>query len=129
MFLTDDVDPGAELVATVEMPAPARPGRYDLVIDLVQESVTWFGDHGSAPSVHPVDVVGDPPKRSFVKIVRRIGGKVLGRRPHVMVMDGIPRPDVEALLRRSGAEVLLVQQDRAAPEWESYTYWVTKPAG
>jgi hypothetical protein len=39
-----------------EVAAPARPGRYRLVFDLVNEGVAWFSDRGAPPCAIPVRV-------------------------------------------------------------------------
>jgi len=39
-----------------EVAAPARPGRYRLVFDLVNEGVAWFSDRGASPCSIPVRV-------------------------------------------------------------------------
>jgi SAM-dependent methyltransferase len=39
--------PGAEVELSVQVRAPAEPGRYVLALDLVQESRTWFSGAGS----------------------------------------------------------------------------------
>jgi hypothetical protein len=44
--LPSDLAPGATTTVTAEVSAPARPGRYLLRWDLVQEQVTWFSDRG-----------------------------------------------------------------------------------
>lgn len=39
--------PGDEIEASLQVKAPAEPGRYILALDLVQESRTWFSQAGS----------------------------------------------------------------------------------
>lgn len=42
--LPEDVAGGASATAVMSVEAPAAPGEYELVLDLVREGVTWFGD-------------------------------------------------------------------------------------
>ena len=56
--LTWNVHPGQEAAFTLVTQAPAGPGDYDLRLDLVSESVTYFDDvAGGALTVIPVRVV------------------------------------------------------------------------
>jgi SAM-dependent methyltransferase len=121
-FLPHDLAPGEHLAATMQLSAPMVPGEYQLVVDVVQEAVTWFAEQASKPVVHDVDVFGSPPPRPTARRNARSR-----RQEPTMLMSGIPRPAVERQLQAHGAKLLLVQADHAAPEWESFTYWVTKP--
>lgn len=52
-----NVSPGQEASFTILASSPNEPGRYDLVLDLVSEGVTWFDDvGGGARTVVPVSV-------------------------------------------------------------------------
>lgn len=48
--------PGATSEFLVNLRAPAAPGDYDVVFELVQESVAWFDAKGGAKLVVPVRV-------------------------------------------------------------------------
>ncbi len=136
-FLPHDLAPGEAFVAELEMRAPEEPGTYSLVVDVVQEAVTWFGDRGSPTWSGEVDVdaattapaVAAPAETgaSRTSLLRKISRVAQGgdQAPQ-MIMSGIPRPQVETLLRERGMEVLFVAADEAAPEWESFTYWATR---
>ncbi len=41
------VAPGDSVEVQVDLPAPAAPGRYRVVLDLVDEGIAWFGSWGS----------------------------------------------------------------------------------
>jgi hypothetical protein len=46
-WLPHTIDGGASADVTIEIPAPAEPGRYQLKFDLVSEGVDWFEACGS----------------------------------------------------------------------------------
>jgi SAM-dependent methyltransferase len=48
--------PGEQCEMSLEIPAPAAAGFYQLKFDLVREGVTWFELAGSPPLVHPIEV-------------------------------------------------------------------------
>ncbi len=47
--LPREIRPGERVVMTAELAAPARPGSYRMVLDLVLEDVTWFASRVGAP--------------------------------------------------------------------------------
>ena len=51
------VAPGERAEVTLRVQAPAEPGRYQLVLDVVQEGVRWFADAGSVPLIVAATVV------------------------------------------------------------------------
>lgn len=52
--LVEDVPPGASTIVPVRIDVPARPGEYELQLDLVHEGVRWFDC-----AIRPWLVVGD----------------------------------------------------------------------
>jgi len=55
-----NVNPGQTAAFTIHAQAPAIAGQYQVVVDLLSESVTWFEDvHGGARTVVPLHVVGE----------------------------------------------------------------------
>lgn len=50
------IDPGDAVALRVALKAPAVPGRYLLVYDLVYERVSWFGERGGATASVPISV-------------------------------------------------------------------------
>jgi hypothetical protein len=129
------VAPGATIDLTLHVPVPARPGPHVLELDLVHEGITWFADRGSPTLRTPVEIVGEAPTR---RVARRLGF----RRPTpdaasepdtaddgpVMEMHPVPREEVLELVGSLGGTVLDVEPNTKAPPWESYTYYVAKPA-
>jgi 4-amino-4-deoxy-L-arabinose transferase-like glycosyltransferase len=56
-LLPGAVRPGESVRVTAEVRTPSDPGRYQLVLTLVQEGVTWFDAAGGGAAVVPVTVV------------------------------------------------------------------------
>jgi hypothetical protein len=56
-----DLEPGAFLALEHTVVAPAEPGRYDLVLDLVYEDVAWFSERDPALARHLAIEVTPPP--------------------------------------------------------------------
>ena len=62
--------PGESTRVAVEVEAPSRPGSYVLEMDLVQEGVGWFGEHGSPVAQAAVRVEGHA-RHSLTKPIRK----------------------------------------------------------
>ena len=56
--LTVELAPGASTTLTLRVPAPARPGRWTLELDLVDEGVAWFSSRGSSTARLDIAVGG-----------------------------------------------------------------------
>jgi SAM-dependent methyltransferase len=56
--LPKDVDQHETISMTIETPPITVPGTYEVVLDLVIEGVTWFGDRGSSTASAVIDVRG-----------------------------------------------------------------------
>lgn len=54
--LRSPLGPGGTATLTVEVTAPPEPGTYRLQLDLVEELVVWFENHGAARLLVPVTV-------------------------------------------------------------------------
>jgi hypothetical protein len=54
-----DMEPGDTAGVLLEVTAPTTPGRYLLEIDLFQEGVGWFADHGSESVRVEVQITAD----------------------------------------------------------------------
>jgi SAM-dependent methyltransferase len=122
-YLPKDVAPGEQVEISFGIPARLPPGDYMIEIDLVQEHVAWFADHGSRALRIPVRIT---------KALRQVSDS--GANPAVassdfqpiMEMHGIEQSDVVSLLERCGARVLRIEEDCHAPGWESFRYYATR---
>jgi len=54
--LPGDLAPGAEIQLELRIRAPEKTGMYTLMLDLVQEQVSWFYEKGSTPAEVSVTV-------------------------------------------------------------------------
>jgi len=127
--LPDDLPPGASASIPLQVRAPARPGRYRLQVDMVEEAVTWFAERGSTPAEVEVRVQGRRQswRSAMARLLHRDGGGDSGMLP-VMELHGVPRDEVVAIAIESGAEVVDVTEDPCAgPGWASYRYILRKP--
>lgn len=52
---------GGRVHLPVDGRAPAHPGRYRLLVDVVEEGVTWFAERGSAPVTIELEVAAGAP--------------------------------------------------------------------
>jgi hypothetical protein len=115
----ETLEPGEATQLTLEMQAPADPGAYLLELDLVLEGVAWFADRGSPTTTIEVQVVPRTRAREVDE------PQILP----VMEIHGIPRAEVEALLRADGLEIVAVNETDKAAGWRDYWYVATMPAG
>jgi SAM-dependent methyltransferase len=133
------VAPGDSIEVALTITAPGEAGHYLLEIDLVQEKICWFAQKGSPTLRLPVVVTssspgfGKPPsagldvaaspaasRASRLGLVRRWLRPE--RRPSFS-MYTVARPEVEAVIRASGGELIEAIDDNAAGSgWRSYTY-------
>jgi SAM-dependent methyltransferase len=115
--LERDLDPGEGAEIGINPTAPSQPGKYILEFDMVQEHVRWFAEMGS------------PPARTRVVVDATLPPGDVHGLPAVIEMHGIPRPQVETLIRARGGELLAVDDDDApGAEWTSYRYIARRSA-
>jgi SAM-dependent methyltransferase len=110
--------PGDTIELSLEMQAPSEAGDYLLEFDLVIEGVTWFAVRGSPTVTIPVQVVARQ-------------SAVTEEDPElvpVMEMHGIPREQVEAMLRAGGLDIVTVKDADKAAGWRDYWYVAVKRA-
>jgi SAM-dependent methyltransferase len=121
------IPPAGHAEVTLRVQAPEQPGRYRLVLDVVQEGVRWFADAGSVPTDVEVVVVepDDAPAGEDVALDPRLRDLVDpngAARPFSMA--GIPIEEMKALIAGWGGE--LVACDEHVTEWHSFTYHVRR---
>lgn len=139
--LPKTLGPGESAAIALTVTAPSTPGRYVLVLDLVQEDVAWFEGKGSPVVRAPVRVRG-----SFAARLRALfGGRGTADAPAVtdatdtaltlragaeapvMRMAGVPRAEVIATVEAAGGRVVAVLDDPSSGrEWRSFRYAVTR---
>ena len=120
--LPTQLDPGDTVELELTVTAPARPGRYILQLDLVQEGVRWFAQRGSPTCRSPLEVRPAPGGLDAA-----LAHDKPGAAPR-MEMHCVPRAAVEQLVKRRGGEVLGVYPHHGAgPEFENYQYFVRVP--
>lgn len=135
-YLPVTVAPQSAIDLSLSVNPPAKPGRYILELDMVQEGVTWFKDKGSTTARINVRVRHSSPVgaiRDWIQgFVRRLNKEVPIAEESAyfaprMEMHGIPREEVIRLLEEHGGKVVDVQADGwAGYDWSSFTYYVVK---
>jgi len=133
--------PGESATLTLAVTAPAAPGRYVLVLDVVQEDVAWFESKGSSVLRAEVRVRGGlgARLRSWLgrsarderPSIRNASDTALtlssGADAPVMRMSGVPRGEVVAAVTSAGGRVVAVFDDPSSGrEWRSYRYAVAR---
>lgn len=111
--------------------APGEPGSYQLELDMVQEFVAWWAEHGSQPvrvemqvslQDTPEEASGRPPAQpshSADRVQRVLDGN------EGIEMHAVPLSLVQGLFRHVGSTVLSASSDGlAGQEWDSRTYVV-----
>ena len=129
--LPHDVAPGASVSLEVPVTAPDEPGEYELSLDMVQEAVAWWAEHGTVPARATVRVVPDAVELSAPALESDTTQEpvVEGREDGGMEMHGIDTNLVRLLFAHCGSEVLsTVADNKSGAEWESLTYVVRRGA-
>jgi SAM-dependent methyltransferase len=109
--------PGASVETTISVATPRVPGLYLLDLDVLQEGVAWFGQHGSPVTRIPVAV---DPRADAVPEAPTIDGKPL---VPAMQMYGVPLDVVVLTAQDAGARVLSIEACTAGgPGWLGYRY-------
>jgi SAM-dependent methyltransferase len=131
--LPHDLAPGASVELEVPVTAPAEPGEYVLELDVVQEAVAWWAEHGSTPARTTVRVVPgevdvpDLAPAAAVEVVLDAEPAAHGRDDGGMEMYGIDVNLVRLLFAHCGSEVVAISSDEGSgAEWESLTYVIRR---
>ena len=134
------VPPGLEWPVLLTMRAPAEAGSYVGEIDLVHEGISWYGHKGSPTLRFAIDVIHnsvavDGPANVVMKEfpIPQYPEAALpspSASPTLLPkadfpMHGVHREEVMEIIRRHGARLAYLEEDRrAGPEWVSYRYFV-----
>jgi hypothetical protein len=129
------LEPGASCRVCLTVTVPIDSGEYLLELDVVHEGVTWFGDRGSR--TFRQSVVAGPGRRTGHEREGRtlpaatralhLPNLDLVESPDDLPMHGVPREQVERLIRERGGELLHVERDdRGGREWAGYRYFARK---
>lgn len=112
-MLPHDLRGGEEAELKLPISAPALPGKYWIELDMVEEGVTWFQQHGSKTC------------RTHVQVVASANSSKWHRNP-VMEMHGLSREDVTRIVESAGGKIVAIREDTSAGGWESFLYIATK---
>ncbi|MED4350953.1 class I SAM-dependent methyltransferase [Schinkia azotoformans] len=105
-----------ETFVDITIIGPSNIGSYKLVIDLVQEGVAWFSDKGGKVLKLDINVQNE----------NEVSNHEENTVFPIMEMYGIPRMEIEDLLRMEKGRLLLIEEDYSSSGWKSYKYFVTK---
>jgi SAM-dependent methyltransferase len=132
--LPHTVRPGESIELDITVRAPAGRGNYELELDVVQEFVAWWSEHGSPTVRTDVTVAADaePSRKTFHTKANApstgdvnetplpVPGKTEG-----IEMHPVPVSLVRALFDHLGSELLAADDYAiAGPEWISHTYLI-----
>src|SRR5205085_1347568 len=128
-LLADDIAPGRATGVAFALPAPPRPGIYQLVIDVVHEGVTWFGDEAGRTATIAVQVRHrELWKRARSRVARAFGRSrsAPARSGTEIQTFGLPEDEIVARIDAAGLRILRTERDNATPGWTSATYYATR---
>lgn len=118
--------PGQACVATLGVSAAPAAAAW-LELDVVHEGIVWFADKGSQTLRLPLGH-HEPTRATSLSAEPPAYVGVAGVKDDEVVefpMHGVPREEVEALIREGGAGLVLSEPDaRGGPEWEGFRYFV-----
>ncbi len=131
--LPADLGPGDERVIDLEVVAPGRPSAYVLEVDLVQEGVAWFQDHGAAPARAKV-LVAAPRLAVWSRAARAVGSAdpASPAREPTMEMHNVSRAEVLSWVEAAGGrvvdvgEILSAGREFLLRDWDSALYAVSR---
>lgn len=117
------VEPGQRTELALPIATPEQPGHYELELDLVQENVGWFAEHGSETIRIPLRVEhAAPDMPAPAGQVQDVPDEHAG-----IEMHGLRVALVRELFSHCDCHIVdMVEDGRAGDEWESYTYFVRR---
>ena len=132
VYLPRRLAPGDSVEIPFLLDLPATSGVYVLEVDMVQETVAWFKEHGSevtrlaVVTTAPAGVGAESDTRDVAASDDRASesAPVIAR----MEMHPVSREDVGEIVNRNGGVIVAALDDVAAgPEWVSFRYIVRCP--
>lgn len=109
-----DLPPSAEAIVELRATVPSWDGPLVMSLDIVQEHVGWFSDHGSPTDDHPITVAGGPAVRARL-IARGVDDRMAGRLSTTVRsarrVAGVARRSVVGALDRAPATAPVVVTD------------------
>ncbi|HVV08957.1 class I SAM-dependent methyltransferase [Amycolatopsis sp.] len=119
------VAPGESLELELIVRAPAEPGRYELELDLVEEFVAWWSEHGSPTARIAVTVGEGSPGQLVFTSAEPVSVAGEAERNEGIEMHPVPAPLMRSVFEHIGAELLATDDlAMAGPEWASRTYLI-----
>ena len=121
--LPHDVAPGEWVRVRIAVGVPSVPGKFILVLDLVHEGVTWFGDKNSRTIKRPVQVKPidkGSPLDAIWKYLQKLKQEDEDLKRYYVspegLAQGIVETDVKSIVVPNDGESLPVDHDLAVPK-------------
>ncbi|HWE91458.1 MAG TPA: methyltransferase domain-containing protein [Pseudonocardiaceae bacterium] len=132
-----EILPGEAFDTSLPIIAPSTPGRYRVIVDLVQEAVTWWAKAGNSTAEATVEVTEAAAIRAAHVDEAQVTEDVGADEPDPVIfadkidpkmeMHGLSCELVRSLFNYCGCVVRAVTADTmAGDEWESFTYVVER---
>jgi SAM-dependent methyltransferase len=129
-----DLVPGARTNALLRVTAPPADGPYVLELDMVQEDVAWFGEHGSEPlclpvavgsGVSPVKNVKEAPPPQPTFRFRHPRAYALLRATGIREIYWLWRRTLDQVKRVRDGVIVFIQKRPEIPRW--IAWWMSRP--
>lgn len=132
--LPREVSPGESVELELAVRAPEEPGRYELVLDMVEEFVAWWSDHGSpvarldvtvGEDARPSQVAFSAPKPAAQEDLTVTDEPGESEDSEGIEMHPLPASLVRAMFEHMGSELIATDDYAiAGPQWASRTYLI-----
>lgn len=116
--LPHDLRPGDRLDLQLTIKAPSTPGNYILELDMVQEMIAWFSQHGSQTCQVKVAVFSPRHKPGVSQDDVDLES--------LIDMHIVPQETVRRWILLNRGKLIATKPARDAPGYISYRYFVTK---
>ncbi len=130
-FFTEGFSPGERIDLILEVRAPTIEGDYILELDLVQEGVAWFKDHGSKTACVKATIVASEsstlPQRTTSGATKPGLEAALLKDEQHFAMNCVPRAEVLDLLDSLGCKLEFIESSGLGGKGSlSYIYYARK---